>query len=213
MNNDLQRTEDWHNARLGKITASMVYDVCVGLKSGGYSSAGRDYMMQLALERITGNPTESFNNAAMQWGTDTEPLAKEAYTLQTMIEIQDVGFKDHPIIENFGASPDGKLIDMFGKPLNKLIEIKCPTSKTHLETLFTEKINPRYIYQMAAQLMCEGLKECVFLSFDPRLPVEQQMFIKEFELTKELEDQITFEVVKFNSEVDQIVNKLRSKAA
>lgn len=213
MNNDLQRTEEWFAQRCGKITASMVYDVCARGAKGQTLKAYEDYKMQLALERITGNPTESFNNTAMQWGTDTEPLAKEAFTLQTMIEVQDVGFKDHPIIENFGASPDGVLIDMFGKPLNKLIEIKCPTSKTHLETLFTEKINPRYIYQMAAQLMCEGLKECVFLSFDPRFPTEQQMFTKEFELTKELEDQITFEVVKFNSEVDQIVNKLKAKAA
>lgn len=213
MSNDLQRTEEWYNARLGKITSSMVFDVCNRGAKGQTLKAYEDYKMQLALERITGNPTESFSNAAMQWGIDTEPLAKEAYTLQTMQEVQDVGFLDHPTISNFGASPDGLLVDMFGKPLNKAIEIKCPTSKTHLETLFTEKINPRYIYQMAAQLMCLGLKECIFLSFDPRFPVEQQMFTKEFELTKELEDQITFEVVKFNSEVDQIVNKLRSKAA
>lgn len=208
MNNDLQRTEEWRNARLGKITASMVYDVCDRGAKGQTLKAYEDYKMQLALERITGNPAESFNNAAMQWGTDTEPLAKEAYTLQTMIEVLDVGFKDHPTIPNFGASPDGKLIDMFGKPLNKLIEIKCPTSKKHLETLVTKKINPRYIYQMAAQLMCEGLTECVFLSFDPRLPADQQMFTKTFELTKELEDEITFKVVKFNSEVDQVLSQL-----
>lgn len=210
MNNDLQRTEDWHNARLGKITASMVYDVCDRGAKGQTLKAYEDYKMQLALERITGNPTESFSNAAMQWGTDTEPLAKEAFTLQTMMEVQDVGFKEHPTIENFGASPDGKLIDMFGEPLNKLIEIKCPTSKTHLETLFTKKINPRYIYQMAAQLMCEGLRECLFLSYDPRFPVDKQLFIKEFELTKELEEEITSKVVKFNSEVDQIINNLEA---
>lgn len=210
MNNDLQRTEEWFAQRCGKITASMVYDVCSRGAKGQTLKAYEDYKMQLALERITGNPTESFSNAAMQWGTDTEPLAKEAYTLQTMIEVQDVGFKDHPIIENFGASPDGKLIDMFGKPLNKLIEIKCPTSKTHLETLFTKKINPRYIYQMASQLMCEGLKECVFLSYDPRFPADKQMFIDEFILTSEIEEEITFKVVKFNSEVDQIVNQLKA---
>lgn len=210
MNNDLQRTEEWFAQRCGKITASMVYDVCSRGAKGQTLKAYEDYKMQLALERITGNPTESFSNAAMQWGTDTEPLAKEAYTLQTMIEVQDVGFKDHPIIENFGASPDGKLIDMFGKPLNKLIEIKCPTSKTHLETLFTKKINPRYIYQMASQLMCEGLKECVFLSYDPRFPTDKQMFIDEFILTSEIEEEITFKVVKFNSEVDQIINQLKA---
>lgn len=119
-----------------------------------------------------------------------------------------MGFINHPTIPNFGASPDGLLVDMFGKPLNKAIEIKCPTSKTHFETLITKKINPRYIYQMAAQLMCLGMKECIFLSYDPRFPVEQQMFIKSFTLTEKLEEEITFKVVKFNSEVDQILEKL-----
>lgn len=208
MSNDLQRTEAWHQDRLGRVTASMLYDVCAELKSGGYTAAGKDYMMQLALERLTGQPTETFTNAAMQWGIDTESMAKEAYTLQTMEEVQDVGFINHPTIPNFGASPDGLLIDMFGKPLNKAIEIKCPTSKTHFETLITKKINPRYIYQMAAQLMCLGMKECIFLSYDPRFPVEQQMFIKPFTLTEKLEEEITFKVVKFNSEVDQILEKL-----
>lgn len=129
MSNDLQRTEEWYAQRCGKITASMVFDVCDRGAKGQTLKAYEDYKMQLALERLTGKPEDSFTNAAMQWGIDTEPLAKEAYTLQTMQEVQDVGFLDHPTIPNFGASPDGLLVDMFGKPLNKAIEIKCPTSK------------------------------------------------------------------------------------
>ncbi|UNM95909.1 YqaJ viral recombinase family protein [Ignatzschineria rhizosphaerae] len=210
MSNDLQRTEEWYAQRCGKVTASMVFDVCDRGAKGQTLKACEDYKMQLALERLTGKPEDSFTNAAMQWGIDTEPLAKEAYTLQTMQEVQDVGFLDHPTIPNFGASPDGLLMDMFGKPLNKAIEIKCPTSKTHLDSLVSKKINPRYIYQMAAQLMCLGLTECVFLSFDPRFPVDKQMFIKEFSLTKELEEEITFNVVKFNSEVDQVIGNLEA---
>lgn len=213
MNNEFQRTDEWYSARLGKITASRVYDVCARGKNGQPYSKYHDYMMELALERLTGEPTESFTSNAMQWGIDTEPKAKEAYTLQTMNEVQDVGFIDHPTIDNFGASPDGLLLDMFGKPLNKAIEIKCPTSKTHLNTLLSGKVNPQYIYQMASQLMCLGIKECVFMSFDPRFPVDMQMFLYEFELTEELEEEITEKVIEFNSEIKKIINDLEKKVA
>ena len=213
MSNQLQRNEQWYSDRLGKITASRVYDVCARGKNGQPYSKYHDYKMELALERLTGKPTESFTSNAMQWGIDTEPKAKEAYTLQTMNEVQDVGFIDHPEIENFGASPDGLLLDMFGKPLNKAIEIKCPTSKTHLETLTSGKVNPQYIYQMASQLMCLGMKECVFMSFDPRFPADLQIFLYDFELTTEMEEEITEKVVKFNKEVDQVIKDLEKKVA
>lgn len=211
MSNDLQRTDDWYEARLGKVTASRVYDVCARTEKGEPYSKYQDYLMELALERITGIPTDTYTSKAMQWGIDTEPEAKEAYALQTMNEVQDIGFVEHPIIENFGASPDGLLLDMFGKPLNKAIEIKCPTSKTHLETLTTGKVNPQYIYQMATQLMCLGMKECVFMSFDPRFPAKLQIFLYDFELTAEMEEEITFKVVEFNSKVAQVVDKLKER--
>jgi len=73
-----QRTEEWFAARLGKVTASRVADVIAKTKTG-YSASRDNYMAQLICERLTGQQGESFTNAAMQHGTDTEPLARSAY--------------------------------------------------------------------------------------------------------------------------------------
>jgi hypothetical protein len=73
-----QRTEEWIQARLGKVTASRVADVMARTKSG-YSASRKNYMAELVCERLTRTPSEHFESAAMKWGTDTEPLARSAY--------------------------------------------------------------------------------------------------------------------------------------
>lgn len=208
MNNELQRTEDWYEQRKGKVTASRLYDVAGKQKNGNYYATRESYMMEIALEILTGISASSFKNEAMQRGIDLEPKAKEAYTLTTMNEVQDVGFIDHPTIERFGASPDGLLLDFLGESLKKGIEIKCPNSTTHFKTLESGEINPQYMYQMYAQMMCTGFDEWVFMSYDDRFPTHLQSFIVEIGITEEIKEMIEFEVNKFNAEVDQIVEKL-----
>lgn len=207
-NNELQRTDSWFQDRIGKVTASRLYDVVGTQKNGNYYAARENYMVEIALEIITGNAPDSFKSDAMQRGIDLESKAKEAYTLSTMNEVQDVGFINHPTISRFGASPDGLILDMMGEPLKKGIEIKCPNSATHLKTLETKIINPQYIYQMFAQMMCTGFDEWVFMSYDDRFPAHLQSFIVEVGITDEIKEQIEFEVNKFNAEVDQLVEKL-----
>jgi len=210
-NNELQRTAEWHADRSGKVTASRLYDAVATQKNGKYYAARENYMTEIVLEIITGNTPDSFKSDAMQRGIDLEPKAKEAYTLLTMNDVQDVGFIDHPTIARFGASPDGLILDMFGEPLKKGIEIKCPNSATHLKTLETRVINPQYIYQMYAQMMCTGFDEWVFMSYDDRFPTHLQCFIVEIGINDEIKEQIEFEVNKFNSEVDSIIERLSEK--
>ena len=71
-----QGTPEWFAARLGKVTASRVSDVMAKLKTGGYGASRDDYMAQLICERLTGEVAESFTNASMAWGTETEPMAR-----------------------------------------------------------------------------------------------------------------------------------------
>ena len=73
-----QRSDAWFTARLGKVTASRVADVIAKTKSG-YSASRDNYMAQLICERLTCQQGESFTNAAMTWGTETEPLARSAF--------------------------------------------------------------------------------------------------------------------------------------
>lgn len=169
-----QRSEEWFSARLGKATASRIADVMARTKSGP-SASRANYAAQLVTERLTGERAESYTNAAMAWGTETEPLARAAYETAQYAVVDEVGFVDHPTIAMAGASPDG-LVGSEG-----LIEIKCPNTATHIDTLLGGSVPGKYITQMQWQMACTGRKWCDFVSFDPRLPGQLRLFVRRVE--------------------------------
>jgi putative phage-type endonuclease len=139
-----QRTEEWFAARCGKVTASRVADIIAKTKTGP-SASRENYLAQLVCERLTGKPAESYSNAAMQWGTEIEPFARAAYEARMDLLVTEVGFIDHPWITNSGASPDGLAAE-------GMVEIKCPNTATHIETLLTKTVPAKYITQMMWQM-------------------------------------------------------------
>lgn len=201
-----QRTDEWYQARLGCVTASRTADILAKTKSG-YSTSRANYMADLIVERLTGKAPEGFTSSAMQWGTETEPQARMAYEIITGNEVTETGFVLHPQIEGFGASPDG-LVGEDG-----LVEIKCPNTNTHISTLLDEKISHKYVIQMHVQMLCTERDWCDFVSFDPRLPVDMQLFIKRVERDKKLADEILGEVAKFLEEIDEKIEALKVKVS
>ena len=199
-----QRSPEWFAARLGKVTASRVADV-IAKTTTGYSTSRANYMAQLVCERMTATQAESFNNSAMQWGTDQEPLARAAYEAAMDVLVDETGFVIHPTIAEAGASPDG-LIGLFG-----LIEIKCPMTATHIETLLSEKVPAKYITQMQWQMACTGRQWCDFVSFDPRMPDGLQIFIKRVEYNDALIKGMESEVKKFLAELETKIEKLNER--
>ena len=165
-----QRTDEWHEARLGKVTASRISDIMTKTKSG-YGAGRKNYMAELIAERLTGTWANGFTSAAMERGTEVEPIARAEYEFETDTVVAEVGFIDHPTIEMSGASPDG-LIDYDG-----MIEIKCPNTATHIDTLITKQIAKKYMLQMQWQMACAGRLWCDFVSYDNRLPEEYRQCI------------------------------------
>jgi len=196
-----QGTDEWFAIRIGKVTASRVADVIAKTKSG-YSSSRDNYMAQLVCERLTGQKGESFTNAAMQHGTETEPLARLAYDISQNVLVDEVGFVPHPTIKMAGASPDGFVGD------NGLIEIKCPNTATHIETLLSETVPTKYFTQMQFQMACTGRQWCDFVSFDNRLPEELQLFVKRVPRDEMYIKLMEAEIVQFIAELDDKINKL-----
>jgi putative phage-type endonuclease len=199
---DLQRNDEWHAARLGKATGSKISDVMASGKVGAPSVTRANYLAQLLCERLTGNPTESYSNAAMQHGIDTEAEAKTAYEFQTGVHVADVGFVDHPTIAMSGASPDGLIGD------DGLIEIKCPNSATHLATLRGASIDGKYIKQMQWQMACTGRSWCDFASYDPRFPFEHQLYVKRVMRDPQMIAEIEAAVCAFLNDVHAAVLEL-----
>lgn len=167
----VQGTPEWFQARLGRVTASRVADVIAKTKAG-WGASRANYAAQLIAERLTGETAESFTNAAMKWGNECEPDARAAYEFAFDADVVEVGFVAHPAVGMSGASPDG-LVGLDG-----LLEIKCPNTATHIETLLGQNVPAKYVTQMQWQMACTGRQWCDFASFDPRLPEQMRLFVK-----------------------------------
>lgn len=199
-----QRTEEWFAARVGKATASRIADIMSTRKDGKPSASRVNYCSELAAERLTGVPYGSISSAAMDWGTEQEPNARAAYEALTGKMVDEVGFIDHPTIPMSGASPDGLLDD-------GLIEVKCPNTATHINTLRTRKIEGKYQIQMLWQMACsERSSWCEFVSYDPRMPEHLQLVIIRFDRDDERIAEMEDAVRAFLSEVDELVKELEA---
>ena len=198
-----QGTPEWLSERAGKVTASMVSAVLMKPETAGF----RDYQAQLVAEILTGKPQGSdYTNAAMQFGTEMEPLARSAYEAETGFSVDEVGFCQHPTIERAGASPDGLVGD------SGLVEIKCPKVATHLAYLIAGVVPAGYKNQMMWQMACTSRDWCDFASFRPDLPEHLQLFIVRFKRDPERIKELETAVVAFLDSVDKMINQLKKVA-
>ena len=199
----IQGSAEWLAIRLGNVRASRVADVVANTTTGCVASRA-NYMAQLIAERLTGTPAESFTNAAMAWGSEKEPDARRAYEWQTDCSVVEIGFVPHLTIAMSGASPDGLIGD------DGLVEIKCPNTATHIDTLLGQTAPAKYVTQMQWQMACTGRKWCDFVSFDPRLPEEMSLFVRRVERDDARIAELEAMVAEFLAELDAKVSELRS---
>lgn len=203
-----QRTEEWFQQRLGKVTASRISDVIAKTKTG-VSTSRQNYLVQLVSERLTGKKGDSFVNQAMLDGIERESAARELYERTRGVSVTEVGFFDHPIIKNSGASPDGAVNAEEDGKYAGLIEIKCPIETTHTNTLMSKSVPSKYIPQMQWQLACTGAKWVDFVSYNPNFPEELQLFVARVDRDDTYIGELEAEVVKFLDEVEQTIIKLK----
>ena len=161
-----QGSQEWHNLRLGVVTASRVKDVMTKGRGNSVSKTAESYMYELLAELMTGSAKPFFENDAMRWGTETEPQARAMYEIRNNVDVQQVAFIKSGECSNLGVSPDGLICD------DGLIEIKCPTTITQLKRSQSEKPYSDYYDQIQCQLWVSNRKWCDFVSFDPRLDIE-----------------------------------------
>lgn len=201
-----QGSPEWFAQRLGRVTASRVADVVARTKSG-YSASRANYRAQLIVERLTGVAPESYTNAAMQWGIDNEAYARSAYEFYQDATVEDAPFVEHPTIPMCGASPDG-LVGPDG-----LVEIKCPISATHIDTLRGQSVPGAYVTQMLWQMACTGRAWCDFVSFDPRMPEDLRLFVRRVPRDDARIAELEQEVRVFLTETDAIIAELTTRTS
>ncbi len=199
-----QGTDDWQALRLGKVTASRLADLMARTRNG-WGASRQNYMAELVAERLTGVKTEGFSNAAIKWGLEMEPQARDAYVFFADADVTQIGFVDHPRIAMTGASPDGLVGDA------GLVEIKCPLTATHIETLLTASVREKYLFQMQWQMACTGRQWCDFVSYDPRMPERMRYFCQRVPRNDRLIADLEREVSEFLREVADKVAALQAK--
>ena len=199
-----QGTDAWLQERCGKVTASRIADLMAKTQKG-WGASRANYASQIICERLTGCVQPSFTNAAMIHGTETEPEARRADEFFVDRDVQQVGFVPHPSIAMSGASPDGLVGD------DGLLELKCPNTATHIETLLLGQIPDKYIKQMHFQMACTGRAWCDFASYDNRLPERMRLYVRRVDRDDALVSEIEAEVAKFLKEIDETVEQLRAR--
>jgi putative phage-type endonuclease len=189
-----QGTDAWLQIRKGKVTASRVADVMAKTKTGVSASRG-NYLIELALQRVTGVIEASYTNDAMQWGKENEQTARTAFEVAHNVFVDQVAFVDHPTIKEFGCSPDGIIGD-------SLLELKCPFQSAVHWSYFKDGCPSKYYTQIQAQMSCTGAKSVWFVSFDPRMPPRSQLYIEEVMRDADFIEKLESEVKQFLNEVE-----------
>lgn len=200
-----QGSDEWHQMRLGKVTASRIQDVMATIASGKPAATRAKYMAELVAERMTGKPYQGFRSRSMDRGNEVEDQARATYEMLTGNRVHEVSFVPHPVIPMAGASPDG-LIGCEGG-----LELKCPDTHTHLATLTGATIERGYRFQMDFGMACTGAEWWDFVSFDPRLPDHLAIYRKRFVRDELRIVAIEREIRKFLAETDQLIETLNQQ--
>lgn len=177
-----QGSQEWHDARAGVITGTSLKQAM--------GRTSKDFMYELIAENIAPTP-ESYVSEAMERGSDTESEAIGAYEAHTGVLTEEVGFCLHSEYDWLGLSPD-RLIKEKGKYV-KGVEVKCPATKTQVKYLVEKGIPSEYRFQVLQYfLVCEDLQELDFVTYDPRITIQDLRLnivnVKRKDIEKELSD-------------------------
>ena len=208
MSDIIQGTPEWLQLRLGHVTASRVADIMAKTKTGP-SASRQNYLIELAIQRVTGVVEESYKNEAMIRGTEEEPKARQAYELLTETFVEELPFVKHKTIEWFGCSPDGIIKNNDGT--YNLLEIKNPNSATHWSYIKEGEPPTKYKIQMMAQMACTGAQWCDFFSYDSRMPEGSRHFLKRMMRDNKFIEEMEKEVKTFLDEVADEVRLMEAR--
>jgi exodeoxyribonuclease (lambda-induced) len=202
----VQGTEEWHEARRGRITGSRFKDARDRLKNGQPSGKCTLYALDVARERCGGKAADKYQNAAMRFGTEQEPEARAAYEAISGNVVYEVGFA---VDEEgyFGLSPDGLVGD------DGVLEIKTMVSS---DTLFKAMVDgdiSEYIDQINGYLWLLGRKWVDLVLWAPDLaPLGMQMKVIRVERDEDAIEALETDLLAFLSLVKDNEARLRAEA-
>jgi len=194
----------WHEARLGRATASQAANILT--PTGKLSTSATGLIRRLAREQVCADPNEREPNAAMEWGNMQEPFARDEFRKLTKNRVIEVGFCQSLIHPALGCSPDGLIQDAEG-PIVAGLEIKCPQIDTHVEYLIDNILPKKYAPQVHWSMAVTGLDVWYFMSYFPNL---RSLIVKveRDEYTEKIESAALEFAERYQSEVESIIKRI-----
>jgi len=202
--NDIyQRTEEWHNIRLGRVGGSESSVLSVkGKSESGLGAAAFTLLYEKAYEIIQKQPVkENIVTFAMQRGMDLEPEAIHEYELSKMVKVDQVGYILNSDYKYAGYSPDG-LVGEDG-----LIEVKCPGNSEFMRQIITNEIPKQYFFQMQWGMFISGRKWCDYVVYNPDYD-KSPMYIDRVDRIEKTIETLKANYLAFESELDEILERI-----
>ena len=205
-----QGSDDWLQARVGKITASRYKDARDRLKPAKGEARGKPsakcigYAAQVAVERISGRPIDKvFQNWQMREGQEQEPHARNAYDVETGNVVQEIG----SIVTDadlFLYSPDGLIGD------DGLLEIKTLLSGDVILRVIGDGDLSDYMDQCMGGLWITGRKWIDLVLWAPALdPIGRALTIHRIERDEDAIEALEADLIEFAGMVQKAERKLR----
>lgn len=202
-----QRSEEWHKARCGVVTASRFKDVMASGRGGKPSVTRQNYISYIVAERLTGEVQDSFQGRAMQHGVDTEAEGIAAYEWETGYDVIIPGFIRSGDLPFCGASPDA-LVPAEGGGL----ELKCPASSVvHLKNVLELKTPSIYVAQVQGGMMVTEAEWWDFGSYDPRMPPGSQLVTVRVMRDEKYIKKLREELLKFEEECQALQREIEDE--
>jgi len=186
-----QGTEEWLQARSGKLTGSDFHHYF------GKSEKKKTMLRIKAGERITGqlSDNELFNNKHMERGHEQEQSAIDTYSFESGNEVKQIGFTE--LNDFVGCSPDGLVGD------HGIIEVKSQDFNRFIKLMQDQKPDPIYRTQIQFNLYATDRKWCDFISYNPKF--KNPIQIIRIERDEEYIEKIKTTIEEVNQEIDSII--------
>lgn len=191
-----QNSDEWKEARKGKITGTKLKDIVV--KRGTGEKIG---FYQLIADRLA---IVDDSEDPMERGHTLEQEAINEFTKLTGKEVTKAGMWLSDENENIACSPDGVIGD------TEAVEVKCLSASKHLEAFFTQQIPDEYEYQALQYFIVNDKLETLYFCFyDPRVIVKPFFYIEIKRDNEKVEEIKKYQLEKL-AKVEEFISKLVS---
>ncbi len=196
-----QNTNEWFDLRLKKATSSNFAKI-MAHDGKAFGDPAIVYAQSVALEIVTGQRDErgGFKNSFMQDGHEIEPIAIEAYEIETFCSVTNGGFYHQG---RYGDSPDGNVGE------DGCIECKGVIANTQWKRLKKGGFDTAYKWQIHGHIWIGEKEWCDFISYCPEMPESKRLYVHRIYRDEDIISKMEARLELFFEEVDKNVKLLQ----